>query len=101
MQNSLLNMAVRDEALLHVIVSYSMIHKFCFGMSPLPSYFEKVHFATTNPEILSHQTQAIHLVNIKLRSGDVCDATIATVLILLWHYVGSQTHLLCIADPKR
>lgn len=86
-QNLILKMAITDEALLHAIVAYSMIHRFCFGTGVLPSDTQKTEYATSNPEVLDHQTQVIHLVNKKLNSGEVDDVTIAAVLILLWHHV--------------
>lgn len=86
-QNFILKMAITDEALLHAIVAYSMIHRFCFGTGVLPSDAEKIKYATSNPEVLDHQTKVIHLVNRKLTLGEVDDVTIAAVLILLWHHV--------------
>jgi hypothetical protein len=84
-----MKMAITDEALLHAILAYAMIHKFCFGTGTPPSNFEKIEYVTTNHDVLGHQTQAMHLVNKKLTSREVDDVTIATVLILLWHHVGS------------
>ena len=80
-------MAIRDEALLHAIIAYAMIHKFCFGANDLSSDLEKAKYVTSNLDILSHQTRAIHLVNKKLSQGEVDDVAIATVLIMLWHHV--------------
>ena len=84
-------MAITDEALLHAIVAYSMIHRFCFGTAVLPSNTEKIEYTRSNPEVLNHQTQVIHLVNKKLSSGEVDDVTIAAVLTLLWHHVSSSS----------
>jgi hypothetical protein len=78
-----------DEALLHSILAHSMIHKFCFQSDPEPSQLAKVRYAESNPEVLSHRTRAIHLINKKLNEGDASETIIATVLVLLLHHVSS------------
>ena len=82
-QNFILDMAITDKALLHAIVAYAMIHKFCFGANITRSEVEKARYISSNLGVLDHQTQAIPLVNKKLSVGEVDDVTIATTLILL------------------
>jgi hypothetical protein len=95
-QNTVLSMAVTDKALLHAILAYSMINKFCFETDPVPSHLEKIRFIEGNPEFLYHRIQAMCLVNKKLASGIVCDTTIATVLTLILHHVSSPCSLITI-----
>jgi len=69
-QNTVLSIAVTDKALLHtILVSYSMIHKFCFETDPVPSHLEKIRLIKGNPEFFYHRIQAMYLANKKLTSG--------------------------------
>lgn len=93
-QNTVLLIAVTGKALLHAILAYSMIHKFCFETDPVPSHLEKKRFIEGTPEFLYHRIQAMYLVNKKLTLGIVCDVTIATVLTLILHHVSSTCSLI-------
>jgi Fungal specific transcription factor domain len=88
-QKVILSMAIADEALLHSVLAYSMIHNFCFQSDTEPSQVEKLRYVESNPEILSHKTQAIRLINERLNNGVASEITIATVLVLLFHHVSS------------
>jgi hypothetical protein len=68
-----------------------MFHKIGFhsGHDPNPSQ-DVGH----NPAILSHKTNVMSIMNEQLNSGVVCDAMIATVLILQLQYVGHRRVLM-------
>jgi hypothetical protein len=88
-QKTILSLAIPDEALLHSILAYSMIHKFCFQSDSEPSQLAKVRFAESNPEGLANRTRAIHLIDKKLNGGVASETIIAAVLVLLLHHVSS------------
>lgn len=86
-QQNILSMGIEDEALLHAILAYSKIHRFCFQSRQEPDDLGKVEHAKGEPDVVHHQLKAIHLINDKINSNVVSDTMIATVLTLLLQHV--------------
>lgn len=86
-QRNILSMAIADEALLHAILAFSKVHRFCFQSRQEPDDYAKLKYAKEDPDVLYHQTKAMHLTNDKINSTVVSDTMIATVLTLLLQHV--------------
>lgn len=85
---------MKDEALLHAIISYAMIHLACFGPKSAASTGSgTAQSIQANADVIAHKLRAIVLINERIGSGQVSDSTIATVLTLVWQLVSVTVSL--------
>jgi hypothetical protein len=88
-QPFILGMAISDEALLHSVLAYAAMHNACYENDSMMQPSRMKRFVLSDPKFLYHQLQAVRLINKQLKEGNISDALISAVLVLVWRHVGS------------